>query len=41
MDEIIKLLNLGLDYISHEMMGDTNVIRVVPSKKRLCVRTRM
>lgn len=34
MDEFIKLLDLGLDYISHEMIGDTNVIRVISIKEK-------
>ena len=27
MDEFVKLLDLGLDYISHEVIGDTIVMR--------------
>lgn len=33
MDEFIKLLDPGLDYISHEIIGDTIVIRVASNKE--------
>ena len=33
MDEIIKLLDPGLDYISHEIIGDTIVIKVASAKE--------
>lgn len=32
MDEFIKLLDPGLDYISHEIIGDTLFIRVASNK---------
>ena len=32
MDELIKLLDPGLDYISHEIVGDTIFIRVASNK---------
>lgn len=32
MDEFIKLLDPSLDYIGHEMIGDTIVIRVISNK---------
>lgn len=33
MDEFIKLLDPGLDYISHEIIGDTIFIRVASNKE--------
>lgn len=33
MNEFIKLLDPGLDYISHEIIGDTIVIRVASNKE--------
>jgi len=33
MDEFIKLLDPGLDYISHEIIGDTIVIRVASNQE--------
>lgn len=33
MDEFIKLLDPSLDYISHEMIGDTIVIKVASNKE--------
>lgn len=35
MDEFIKLLDPNLDYISHEMIGDTIVIRVVSNREEV------
>lgn len=35
MDEFIKLLDPGLDYIDHEMIGDTIVIRVASNKEQV------
>ncbi|WP_373265000.1 helix-turn-helix domain-containing protein [Hungatella hathewayi] len=35
MDEFIKLLDPGLDYIGHEMIGDTIVIRVASNKEQV------
>ena len=35
MDEFIKLLDPGQDYISHEMIGDTIVIRVASNKEQV------
>lgn len=35
MDEFMKLLDPGLDYISHEIIGDTIVIRVVSNKEEV------
>lgn len=32
MDEFIKLLDPGLDYISHEILDDTIIIRVASNK---------
>ena len=36
MDEFIKLLDPGLDYISHEILDDTIIIRVASNKTELC-----
>lgn len=33
--EFIKLLDPGLDYIGHELLDDTIIIRVVSNKKEL------
>ncbi len=33
MDEFIKLLDPSLDYISHEIIGDTIFIRVASNKE--------
>lgn len=35
MDEFIKLLDPGLDYISHEILDDTIIIRVASNKTEL------
>ena len=35
MDEFIKLLDSGLDYIGHELSDDTIIIRVIFNKKEL------
>lgn len=35
MDEFIKLLDWSLDYISHEMIGDTIIIRVSSNKEEV------
>lgn len=35
MDEFIKLLDPALDYIDHELLDDTIIIRVVSNKKEL------
>ena len=32
MDEFIKLLDSGLDYVNHEIIGDTIVIHVVSNR---------
>jgi len=35
MDEFIKLLDPGLDYIEHELLDDTIIIRVASNRKEL------
>lgn len=35
MDEFIKLLDPGLDYVSHEITGDTIVITVISNKEEV------
>ena len=35
MDEFIKLLDPSLDYISHEIIGDTIFIRVASNKREI------
>lgn len=35
MDEFIKLLDPGLDYVGHELLDDTIIIRVISNRKEL------